>query len=123
MDISPGLLAVLGTLVGVAIGSGSTLVATLISKRSEERKHLRELVMNAAIVQWKTAIEVGKASGMGGKIDPLSLYIVHMLKISDLISSGKIDQSSVTAVLKEADEVFEEGRKYVLDKERSKTSK
>ena len=123
MDISPGLLAVLGTLVGVAIGSGSTLAATLISKRSDERKHLRELVMNAAIVNWKTAIEVGQASGKGGKILPLSLYIVHMLKISDLISSGKIDRSSILAVLKEADEALEEGLKYVLDKEKSKTSK
>ncbi len=123
MDISPGLLAVLGTLVGVAIGSGSTLVATLISKRSEERKHLRELVMNAAIVQWKTAIEGVQTSGTGGRILPLSLYIIHMLKISGIISSGKIDQSSVTAALKEADEVFEESLKYVLDKEKSKTSK
>lgn len=114
MGISP---EVLSTLLGVAIGSISTLAVTWISKRSEERRHTRELAMNAAIVNWKTAIELGQASG-GGKILPLSLYMVHMLKISDLLTSGRLSKVELPVALKEADEVLQAGLEYILDRER-----
>src|ERR1041385_3772969 len=58
MNLKPEELILIGTLAGALIGSLSTLLVTWLNKRPEERRHYRELVVNAAIEHWKHASDL-----------------------------------------------------------------
>ena len=83
--------ATTATLLAGAVGgisSGATAVIILfITKRSEERRHLRELAMKAAIDNWhyvsKSAEEAREPRL------PLDVYMVHMFP-----NHGKADKGS-----------------------------
>jgi len=120
------LLLVVGTLGGALIGSFSTIIITLITKNSEERKHFRGLVINTAFESWKSRVEMAKiqSSHHNVQILPLDNYIVHMLKISELVFSKKINKENIENILKEADEISDiaNNYKYRKDKLENKSS-
>jgi hypothetical protein len=97
----PEIVAVIGTIAGVSIGALSTLIITLINKRSEERKHYRELVVNAAIEHWKHSTEL--ASRLGRKIYPLEVFIFQMIKFYEMILDKKIDTMEISERFAEYD--------------------
>ena len=101
MDISTetlAIIAVLGPALGAGIAGGSSLITTLINKRSEERKHYRELVMNAAIANWKQFVDL---TPPGETIEPLEDFIVHMMRFYDLVLSKKLDKKTLEKRLQE----------------------
>ena len=53
MNITPEIVAVIGTLGGTLVGAISTLLVTIIKNQSEERKHFKELIMKSASDNWK----------------------------------------------------------------------
>lgn len=104
MNISPAALALivaLSSLAGVVITSVFNLLNTRISKASEERRHQREIIIKAAIDNWKQAAEIALASPDPEKIYPLDAYIIHMIKFSELLVDENLDSSQVTAKLAE----------------------
>lgn len=104
MNISPTALALivaLSSLTGVVITSIFNLLNTRISKASEERRHQREIIIKAAIDNWKQAAEIALASPDPEKIYPLDAYIIHMIKFSELLVDKNLDSSKVTAKLAE----------------------
>jgi hypothetical protein len=112
MDIKPEMLAVLGTLVGALIGSLSTLLITWLNKKSDERKHLRELVVNAAIESWKQHVSAAVAKNISVAIMPLDTYIIHMIKFSELILDKEINASNIEKKLAEITEVVNKAEEY-----------
>jgi hypothetical protein len=78
--------AVIG-LIGAIIGSIPGIIIAWISKRSEDRRHFRELVMRAAIEDWKcrNAIE----TSAGKPLIPLDGFIIRTARIIDQIESGR----------------------------------
>ena len=57
MNITPEIVAVIGTLGGTLVGAISTLLVTIIKNQSEERKHFKELIMKSASDNWKYIFE------------------------------------------------------------------
>ena len=51
------LIVALSTLGGALVASVASILTTWINKRSEERKQLQMIAVNAAIENWKTQIE------------------------------------------------------------------
>lgn len=85
---------------GALVGSMGTLIVTVISNRSEERKHFNQLVMNAAIENWKKGCDMAVASGKG-TVFPLDAYIIHMMKLSELFLNKSLNRDEALTKLKE----------------------
>jgi len=90
---SPQIVTAFFTLGGVLIGSVSTLVLTFINRRFDDRRHLRQLSIEAAIAYWKEdrrICEKEATAGNRARLSPLDPYIVHMLQLAELVSTKRL---------------------------------
>jgi len=102
---------------------GGALITGLIAfginwtnKRSEERKHQQSLMFNAAIENWKkvadiTLDQVNKGAVKSGGIPPLDSYIIHIMKLSELLTDKKVTKENVAKIINESIEVSQEAIK------------
>jgi hypothetical protein len=111
MTIDPALLVLLSALLsaGSAIAAAyltnrHNLRITRLTKESEERKHQRELVISAAIENWKHQLEIAKASPGVKAIRPLDDYIIHMVALSDLLLQKPLHKDEIPERLNELQE-------------------
>jgi hypothetical protein len=108
----------LGTIGGALVAGLIALGITFINKKSEERRHLRELMFNAAVENWKhnniAAIELMKA-GNRVELMPLDSYIVNLLALSGSLLDTTLTKDNIKAKLKEAYEISEEADKFIND--------
>jgi len=112
MEISPTTLAIIvaltaavSSLAGVVITSIFNLLNTRITKRSEELRHQRELIIKAAIENWKQGMEIYKTTQRPTRLVPLDAYIVHMLKFSEIILSGEVTAENIEEKMKEVEDI------------------
>lgn len=100
-----------GGLVGIF-----NLIKDSQTRKSEERRHLRELMFNAAVENWKhnntLAVELMKA-GNKTEVMPLDSYIVNLLVLSAALLDTTLTKANVTTKLKEAYEISEEADKFI----------
>jgi hypothetical protein len=93
------ILIALVSLGGVALGSLSTLAVTFLNRRFDDRRHLRQVAIEAAVQNWKQDIEIantiGKLTRQNVGINPLDTYIIHMLQLAELMSSKGITAENV----------------------------
>ena len=103
--------ATTGTIIGAAVGGGIASIISAFShwlaRRSEERRALRQLVMQAAIENWKYTADLAKhiAQSSNDKrnlnIYPLDGFIIHMLKLVEILDTGKITPDRVREIIRE----------------------
>lgn len=95
-QVLSAVIALLGTLLGIL----GTLAVIWVSKRFEDRRHLRELAITAALEDYRLRREDIAHSG-GGPMPPLDDYIVHMLCVAEVISKRRLKPENVSHVLGE----------------------
>lgn len=112
MNISPTTLVIVSALIGagfsllgVIVNSLFNLRTTRLAKESEERRHQREIVINAAIENWKQQMEQYKIHQQPMNIVPLDVYIVHMLKFSELFLNGDVTPANIREKSKEVEDL------------------
>lgn len=110
--MSPEVIAIVGTLGGVLLTSLFNLGNNWMSKRSEERTKIRELVINAAIENWKEKTDQTlKLQAMtpspNARIYPLDFFIVYMAKICDVALKPNVTRDEVMTKFREAGEMLE----------------
>lgn len=93
-EVLSAAIALLGTLLGIL----GTLAVTWVTKRFEDRRHLRELAITAALEDYKIRREDISRSG-GGRIPPIDDYIVHMLCVAEVISKRRLRPEAMDHVL------------------------
>lgn len=100
------IMAVIGAVIGGLIG----LAGTWIKTRSDERKHLKKLLLDAAIENWKYV----SSNSQSTKIVPLDTYIAHMMMFFDVFldSSDKVTKENVASKLKQIDDFVNESIKH-----------
>jgi uncharacterized membrane protein YbaN (DUF454 family) len=113
MSLKPEEIAIIGALGGVLITSLFNLANNWITKRSDERSQLRELVVNAAIENWKekTALTMKLEEMNPGSmtpIYPLDFFIVYMAKICDVALKPHVSRDEIASKFREARETMEE---------------
>ena len=90
-------------LIGTAIGSLSSgsvaIIILLINKRTEERRQMRELAMNAAMDNWNKKFEDFKQRG--GSMPPVEVFIIHMVKLFEMLGSKNLTADNLAAKLQE----------------------
>jgi hypothetical protein len=111
MNLNPQELIVFGTLAGAFIGGLFTFLSAWVSKRSDERKYYRELMIKVASEQWihqtKATIENG-----GGSVAPYDIFLIHLLQLARLLEQRKLSSESVIDALKRADTITQAAVKY-----------
>lgn len=99
MQMNAATAGLIGTAVG-ALGSGATaVIITLINKRSEERRQLREVAFKAGIENWNYVCKL--ATQYHAPTLPLEVFILHMLKLSEVMTSGDVTAENLAAKLQE----------------------
>ncbi|MCB2214784.1 hypothetical protein [Desulfofustis glycolicus] len=79
------------------------MAVAFINKRSEEKKHFRELVLKTASDNWKYIAEKSTATVM----PPLHTYIVNRVLMCDLAMSKKLSPEEVKRKLTESSEIMD----------------
>ena len=101
-------VSVISATVGSLVTGLIALGITWINKKSEERRHLRELMFNAALENWKQSCNIAierMKLGHGSAIAPVDTYIIHMMKLSELLINEKITKENIPGKLKEIREL------------------
>lgn len=101
-----------GSLVGVI-----NFAINFVNKKSEERRHLREIAFNTAFKYWKQhcdhALEQQKLQDRQSEILPLDAYVIHILKLSEILLDKKTNKENIEAKLKEIHEIGEITEKVI----------
>ncbi len=121
-DWIPVIAAIGGGFVSGAI----LLINNWINKRSEERKHLNEIMLNVALEHWKQACMVAIEKmklGSRTSILPLESYIVYVMKLTDVLLTQKVTKNNIVDKLKEIHEISDEVTKFVIAMEESRREK
>lgn len=100
-----------GSLVGIF-----TFIKDWQNRKSEERRHLRTLLINTAVENWKhnntVAVELSK-SGKNVEVMPLDSYIVNLLTLSAPLLDSTLTKDNIKAKLKEAYDISDEADKFI----------
>ena len=103
MSLSSEELTVIGTLGGAIVGALSSTIVSIVNKRSEEKRHFRETVINAAIENWKHVSQISSSQ----YLMPLEHYIIHTAKMCDLALNEKLTNCNIKEKLSEIDELMD----------------
>jgi len=76
-------------LAGVLITSIVNYINNKSAKASEEKKHLKELLLKTSVEYWKQDMDRIKLANKKNLLMPIDYYILHLLKLSDEISVNK----------------------------------
>lgn len=95
--------------IPVVSAIGSSLVTAFVvlwtarlNRKTEEKKHLRSLLFNTAIENWKT--QVGIIKETGGSIVPIDSFIIHMFKLSEILDE-EITKENIPTKIKKIREI------------------
>lgn len=115
MEVSGTTLA-LFTLVsgflGVFVTSLFNHLNTRAVARSEERRHQRDLIIQSAIASWKQQMEAYAIHQRPITHLPLEVYIITMVKFSQLFLEKDFDLSTIEERMKEMRDVGREAVKH-----------
>lgn len=114
-----------------AIGGGLVsgiilLVNNWINRKSEERKHLRQIMLDAAIEHWKQtcsfALEQSKMNpGRTISILPFEVNMIYIMNLTSILSSGGITKANIQQKLREVREITDEVTKFIESDEKRNT--
>jgi len=113
MNISPTKLAIILSLIstgslllGIIVTQFFNLRIARITKESEERKHQKEVVVKAAIENWKHTYELMKTSGLPNKsMSPFDVFLVHMIVLCDAVFDPTMNADNLKQRLGEVDKM------------------
>ena len=100
----PRIVGALIAFAGVFIGALSSWILAFINRRFDDRRHLREIAIKAALSYWEGDIEIAKLrreiTNRAQRVAPLDSYIIHMLQLAESISSRRLDENNVAQELR-----------------------
>ena len=96
--MDPLVATLLGTVIGAVAGVAGSVWVAVIARRSEERRHLRQLAFEAGTKSWALHQEVAKRAADMGRVrgvDPLEAYVLNALVFSRIIEDGDLDRETI----------------------------
>lgn len=101
MDLSPAVVNGLFALGGALIGSIAPVIASIATRRTEDRKSQRELAAKLSMESWRLRLENMGSAG------PLEHQLVYTTLISELAMERRLTPEMVKARLDEISEIVE----------------
>lgn len=127
MQIDVVTASFIGTLIGAIAGVGGSVATSIITRRSEERRHVRELVIRTALEEWRESVAFAKFKkerepGCAISVSPLEAFIIPMRKIAAMIERKDLTPEDARKQVREylllADAVADEYGKYNSERKR-----
>jgi hypothetical protein len=100
-------LPLLSGLIGAIVGAASSLIAAWIQAAKADRRDRMNAIIDLAWREYEYGYNTLKASGRGGVVPPISVYLLHNLKLIDLLESGKVDQEKLQNLYEEVKKITE----------------
>ena len=104
----PVWLPVIGTLGATLITGVIAFSINLVNKRSEERKHKQQLIIQAALANWNRDFEIAKEhqkSGSKARISPLDIYLIHQMNLIEALTDSKLTATNLTQKLQSIEDI------------------
>jgi len=92
-------------LVGVIIGSLTSIVTIIIQARNENKRSLTKNAVELALEDYRISAEHAKLHGTA--LFPLSLYIHYHVRIMEYANKGQLTKENLDKIGKEQDELRE----------------
>ena len=112
MQFTSEELTLVGTLSGTFLGGVFAFLIAWVSKRSEERKHYREIIMRVASEQWQHEKDIRVSMKQYAVIPPYDVYLVHILELAKIVNKRKLTPENVVSHLKQSDAVLTAALEY-----------
>lgn len=110
---------IIGAFGGALITGLVAFGINFVNKKSEERRHIRDLAMNTAFKYWQhhmeNALENHKRTGKENVVSPLDSYVIHILKLFEIMTDKKINKDNIEAKLKEIYELEDIADKVIIE--------
>lgn len=109
MDISPSTLVLLTTgsaLLGYIVPSVFNLLSARSAQKSEERRQVKALVVQAAAESWKVSTEARSRIGKEMQA-PFDVFLLHMAKSVDVFFDPTTNADNLDSRLKSVDDITE----------------
>ncbi|MFG5779906.1 hypothetical protein ACFIQF_22830 [Comamonas sp. J-3] len=101
MDLSPAVVNGLFALGGALLGSIAPVIASVATRKAEDRKSQRELAAKLSLESWRLRLENTGAAG------PLEHQLVYTTLISDLAMEQDLTPEKVKARLDEISKIVD----------------
>ena len=104
MQLDPTAYTLIRTAVGAIAGIGGTILSTWIVQRSEERRHLRQVVLNAAIENWKLTTEHGRRLAEAGYSvinNPIDSYVINIMKLVSILNERNLTEDRMRTIMRD----------------------
>ncbi len=107
--------AILGAAVGAGISGLTTIGVHWFTKRSEERRRIWELAVNAAIASREQQTRAAEITKQPEIVMPLEIEVLHFLSFARAFLHKPFDEASIAKRLDEVKRLRAAANKYVLD--------
>lgn len=111
MNLTPtelALIAAASTLAGGIFASILNALNNYLVKRSEERRHYRELIIKSAIENRKQQLEINKVAPPGyAYVRALDDYMIHMIAFSEILLEKKLNKKTIAKQVDELEDFLE----------------
>src|SRR5438046_1341091 len=111
--MSPLLQTILSAGVGAAVSAFSAILVIWITKRYEDKRQFREVVLKAAIENWKQQHEDWKTHQRAVRIAPLDLYVLNMVKLVELVLDKRVTAHNIDFKLQEIDRILAKAKEHI----------
>ncbi|MCO8250271.1 hypothetical protein [Comamonas thiooxydans] len=101
MDLSPAVVNGLFALGGALVGSIAPVIASVVTRRAEDRKSQRELAAKLSMESWRIRMENMGSAG------PLEHQLVYTTLVSDLAMERDLTPERVRARLDEISSIVD----------------
>ena len=88
-------------LVGVIIGSASSIITIFIQLRAQNKREKTRLACELAIEDYKTKVDAIIKTGQGGRFYPIATYVYANAKIIEAVYDGKFSKEEYRKIIKE----------------------
>lgn len=120
MNFTPQELTLIGTLTGAFIGGLFGFLTAWISKRSEERKAFKELIIRVASEKYMHEIDSALKNTGGRLVMPYHVHLVETLQLAKLTNKHFLSKKRIKRLLEKAYRITDVAVEYA--KERGKDS-
>jgi hypothetical protein len=113
------IAALIGGVVGSSVAGVIGFIGQHLQRRSDEKRHRQQLIMQAAIEHWKSQVDA--CTKNGSECPPIHAYILYGVKMMDVFDAGKIDALTAKTHMRDLD-AFVAAMESELNKTDDKTA-
>lgn len=106
------MIVALAAIVGSVVSAMAAFLIASITKKYEDRKHLRELIINTAYKEWEYTANYLRSTPSGGHQLPLTDYIIVMSKYADMALDKNLTSENIESKLEEIGNIDMKIRAY-----------